>query len=154
MNLTIDLQKQRRGRGTGSRVWTPLTQCKRWSKVDIKIRRWEEVAAARRYGSGEIGGSLDARFSRPMGHGHAMAWRLELKLLEQVTTDSCGISSQWVDKILFYSTCSSLPSSDLNLILWYYAVYDDVFSSTLALVFTLTSLSLSLSLLRLEPGLS
>ena len=40
---------------------------------------------------------MDARFSRPME-----AWS-RCSPAEKVTTDSCGISSQWVDKILFYS---------------------------------------------------
>ena len=40
---------------------------------------------------------MDARFSRPME-----AWS-RCSPAEQVTTDSCGISSQRVDKILFYS---------------------------------------------------
>ena len=40
---------------------------------------------------------MDARFSRPME-----AWS-RCSPAEQVTTDSCEISSQRVDKILFYS---------------------------------------------------
>ena len=40
---------------------------------------------------------MDARFSRPME-----AWS-RCSPAEQVTTDSYVISSQWVDKILFYS---------------------------------------------------
>ena len=40
---------------------------------------------------------MDARFSRPME-----AWS-RCSPAEQVTTDSCDISSQRVDKILFYS---------------------------------------------------
>ena len=44
-----------------------------------------------------VGKKVDARFSRPME-----AWS-RCSPAEQVTKDSCGISSQRVDKILFYS---------------------------------------------------
>ena len=53
-------RNEEEGEGTtDSRVWTPLTQCKRGSKVDIKIRRWEGVRG------GEIGGC-----SLLQAHGH------------------------------------------------------------------------------------